>query len=105
MEHPEHRIQERNREIGHILREARKQKNISVTTCANLIGTSRRRYSAMEQGEAIIGVAELEILLSFLGIPTHRVWPGNNLKTVPHSIILTAVPGETMQIIVNVKSE
>jgi transcriptional regulator with XRE-family HTH domain len=104
MEYPENRIQERNKEIGQIIREARNQKNISVTTCAKLIGTSRRRYIAMEQGEAVIGIAELEILMSFLGVPTNKIWSGNNLKSVPHQIKLEAVPGETMHIIVDVQS-
>ena len=66
MEAPENKIQERNREIGRIVKEARSKKNISVTTCANLIDTSRRRYVAMEEGEAIIGIAELEVLIKFL---------------------------------------
>lgn len=104
MEYPENQIHERNREIGQILREARKQKNIPITTCAKLVGTSRRRYIAMEQGEAVIGVAELEILMSFLGVPTNKIWSGKDLKTVPHQVKLEAVPGETMHIIVDVQS-
>jgi transcriptional regulator with XRE-family HTH domain len=104
MENSENRIQERNRVIGQIIREARNQKSISVTTCAKLIGTSRRRYIAMEQGETMIGIAELEILMSFLGVPTSKIWSGKNLKSVPHQVKLEAVPGETMHIIVDVQS-
>jgi predicted transcriptional regulator len=58
MESQEHWLQERNREIGRILQEARVQQDVSVSTCASLVGTSRRRYSSLEAGEAATGIAE-----------------------------------------------
>jgi hypothetical protein len=60
------KIYECNREIGEILQEARTKKNIPLSTCAKVIGTSRRRYASMEQGEAMIGIAEMEVLMDFL---------------------------------------
>jgi transcriptional regulator with XRE-family HTH domain len=103
MEAQENRIQERNREIGRLLLEARIQKNISVTTCANLVGTSRRRYTAMEQGEATIGVAELEVLMTFLEVPTYRIWCGKDASVIPRQVVVEALPGETLQIVVDVR--
>jgi transcriptional regulator with XRE-family HTH domain len=100
MEVREDRIQERNREIGKILREARTEKDIPITTCANLIGTSRRRYVAMEEGEAIIGVAELEVLMAFLSVPTDKIWHGKDTLVVPRRVELETLPGEALQIIV-----
>jgi len=62
-------FQERNRAPGQLLLAARSACNIPLSTCAKLIGTSRRRYMAMEQGEAMIGFAEFEVLMDFLHIP------------------------------------
>ena len=103
METQESWIQERNREIGRVLQEARVQKDISVTTCANLVGTSRRRYTAMEEGETTIGMAELEVLMKFLEIPTNKVWHGKDTLTIPRQIILEGLPGETLQIVVAIR--
>jgi transcriptional regulator with XRE-family HTH domain len=103
MEDQENRILTRNREIGLILREARTQKDITVTICAKLIGTSRRRYIAMEQGVAIIGVAELEILMAFLEIPAEKVWHGKDTPVVSRQIVLEALPGQTLQILVDIR--
>jgi transcriptional regulator with XRE-family HTH domain len=64
----------RNSEIGKILQNAREYRNIPVTKCAELVGTSRRRYLAMEEGKATIGAVELEELVRFLGVPVQRVW-------------------------------
>ncbi len=104
MEVKEKTIQERNREIGLVLKEAREQKNTPITACANLVGTSRRRYVAMEEGKAIIGIAELEVLMKFLEISSHKVWPGKDSLDVPRQFILEALPGEKLQIVVDVRA-
>jgi hypothetical protein len=102
METQESRIQRRNREIGQILREARVGKDIPVTTCAHLVGTSRRRYVAMEEGTTIIGIAELEILMDFLNVPTQKIWHEKDTVVVPHQVKLEVLPGERLQIVVDV---
>src|SRR6266700_2802585 len=103
MEDQENRILARNREIGQILREARAKKDISVTTCAKLVRTSRRRYIAMEQGEAIIGVAELEVLMAFLEVPADKVWHGKDTPVVSRQVMLEALPGQVLQIVVDIR--
>jgi transcriptional regulator with XRE-family HTH domain len=103
MEAQENKIQGRNREIGQILQEARTQKNIPLSTCAELVGTSRRRYMAMEQGEATIGAAELEVLIDFFNIPVHKIWPGKDTGAAARQITLEALPGEKLQIVVDVR--
>jgi len=103
MEDQESRILTRNREIGRIMREARTQKDITVTTCAKLIGTSRRRYISMEQGVAMIGVAELEILMAFLEVPAEKVWHGKDTPVVSRQIVLEAIPGQILQILVDIR--
>ncbi len=105
MEVQENKIQERNREIGQILQEARTQKNIPLSTCAELVGTSRRRYMAMEQGEATIGAAELEVLMEFFNVPVHKIWHGKNIVAVPRQILHEALSGETLQIVVDAQKQ
>jgi transcriptional regulator with XRE-family HTH domain len=99
MQNQELRIQERNREIGRVLREARRHRNITVTICAELIGTSRRRYSAMERGEAMIGIAELEVLIDFLEVPPQRIWHLTDKELKTDQIFVPFTPGEPVQIV------
>ncbi len=100
MEYLDNSLQERNRQIGQILREARLEKDISISTCAKLLKTSRRRYIAMEQGETIIGAAELERLAAFMDIPPHKIWNAKNPLTPPFTIQMaeTPTPGESVSV-------
>jgi transcriptional regulator with XRE-family HTH domain len=90
-------IEERNREIGQILQEARERQRLTVSECANFIATSRRRYTAMERGEATIGAAELEALMDFLGLSPRAVWQA---VADPTSRQVVVHPGESVQIVV-----
>ena len=88
-----------------MLQEAHNDKNITVTTCAQLIGTSRRRYSAMERGEAMIGVAELEVLIDFLGVPSHKIWHLAACEECTDQIFVPVTPGKPVQIVFDVRRE
>jgi predicted transcriptional regulator len=99
MQTQELKIQERNREIGQLLKEARMYRNITVTTCAELIGTSRRRYVAMERGEAMIGVAELEVLIDLLGEASHKIWHLISNDGSTDQIFVSFTPGKPVQIV------
>ena len=99
MQNQELRIQERNREIGRVLRESRRHRDITVTTCAELIGTSRRRYAAMERGEAMIGLAELEVLVDFLGVPPRRFSHLTEMEASTDQIFVPFTPGEPVKIV------
>lgn len=99
------KLQERNRAIGQVLLEARSRKHIPVTKCAELLGTSRRRYTEMERGRATIGVAELEVLMDFLEVPSNKVWGKASSATGLHQVVLQALPGETVQIVVAIQKE
>lgn len=94
---------ERNREIGRMLREARKKKDAPITTCAQLIHTSRRRYMDIETGQAFISAVELEVLMKFLGIPIQGFWYGEDALLMRKPVIVEAIPGEKMHIIVDVR--
>lgn len=99
MQNQELQIQERNREIGRVLREARRQRDITVTACAELIGTSRRRYAAMEQGVAMIGLAELEVLVDFLGVPPRKFSHLAVEEASTDQIFVPFTPGEPVKIV------
>lgn len=68
-------IEQRNQEIAELLHRTRNGKNVPATKCAQMLGTSRRRYNAIERGETPISVGELEVLMRFLDIPVDRLWP------------------------------
>ena len=99
MQTQETKIQDRNREIGRLLKEARMYRNVTVTTCAELIGTSRRRYVAMERGDAMIGVAELEVLIEFLGEASHKILHLNKNEGSKDQIVVPFTPGKPVQIV------
>ena len=87
----DNRVMERNREIGQFLRTARQARGLSVVKCAAAIHTSRRRYAQMEEGVAIIGIAEELVFARFLGIPAHRLWElGDGVEEVDASDMLIA---------------
>jgi transcriptional regulator with XRE-family HTH domain len=67
------KFRESSKAIGQLLHQVRTQRGISVTKCAALIGTSRRRYSSIEQGNALIYVVELALLADFLHIPLPKL--------------------------------
>ncbi len=67
-------LAERNREIGTLLADARQQQQRSVSECAALLGTSRRRYRAIERGDIGVEVAELELLMGYLDVPLQAIW-------------------------------
>ncbi len=104
MEAKENKIQERNREIGEVLRETRLERNVPLAACANLVGTSRRRYMAMEQGETTIGLAELEVLMAFLQVPVQKIWHDRDTLIVPRQVVVEALPGERLQIVVDIRN-
>ncbi len=102
MTHKE-QLAERNQEIGQLLQQARGAHHLSVTACAQLLGTSRRRYNDIEQGFVPITLAELELLLPFLGLPVQQIWPdvGNPVKV--QQVIVAARPGDTVQVVFAVR--
>lgn len=60
------RLYERNKKIGGLLAEARQQRGLTITACAEYIATTPRRYRAIERGDAPVHAAELEALLEVL---------------------------------------
>lgn len=60
--------------IARLLKATRLEKKLTVTECSELVGTTRRRYGAIEKGEAPLGAAEMLILTRFLGVPAQRMW-------------------------------
>lgn len=96
-------LQQRNQEIGARLQQARTQHHRSVSECANLLGTSRRRYSAIERGEVAISAAELELLLPFLGVPLEFIWRVESEGEHLRQVVVQARPGERVELVVEVQ--
>src|ERR1051326_9102288 len=97
------RLQRRNQEIGTVLVQARKLQHRSVAECAERLATSRRRYSAIERGEAAVSASELELLMDYLEIPAHMLrWGGHQQAEVQH-LVVQAAPGKTVQVVLEVQ--
>jgi transcriptional regulator with XRE-family HTH domain len=97
------RLQRRNQEIGSVLAQAREQQHRSVTECASVLATSRRRYSAIERGYAAVSAAELELLVDYLEIPARLLWQGERSPSGVHHFVVQAPPGKTVQVEVRVQ--
>jgi transcriptional regulator with XRE-family HTH domain len=68
-------FQQRSKQIGAVVLHARMQQKRTVTECAAMIGTSRRRYAAMERGDVAFSFVELERLICYLGIEPGHISP------------------------------
>jgi transcriptional regulator with XRE-family HTH domain len=66
---------ERSKYIGETLKSARIQQRISVSKCAALLGTTRRRYSDIESGRSKLSVVELELLCELLDLSPLAIFP------------------------------
>jgi transcriptional regulator with XRE-family HTH domain len=89
------RLQQRNTEIGIVLAEARLSQRRSVRECAALLGTSRRRYGAIEQGAVGISMSELEVLMRFLEVPAEKLWKEPDWQTDRRHVVRVR-PGEAV---------
>ena len=89
-------LNERNREIGALLAQVRCQQQRSVTECAALLGTSRRRYRAIERGEIGVEAAELEVLAHYLDVPMRTMWQEDGEQPVRR--VITIRPGEVLYV-------
>jgi transcriptional regulator with XRE-family HTH domain len=96
-------LQRRNQEIGSVLAQARQQQHRSVTECAAVLATSRRRYSAIEQGAVAVSAAELELLMEYLEIPARQLWQNEHSPSGIHHLVVQAPPGKTVQVVVEVQ--
>jgi transcriptional regulator with XRE-family HTH domain len=89
----------RSREIGAALARARQRMGRTQEECAQYIGTTRKRYSAIERGTSLIAAVELELLVAYIEIPPLDVWPAELL--VPHTQRVNAKPGESVLIVID----
>jgi transcriptional regulator with XRE-family HTH domain len=65
----------RKKEIGRLLRHRRLGQGLNLLQCAEHIGTSRQRYSAIEAGKSPIHLVEFEELIKLLTIKPNEIWP------------------------------
>lgn len=96
-------FKQRNCEIGAVLAAARQRANRTVTDCAAIAATTRRRYSAIERGEAAVSAAELEVLMRYLNVPASVMWKELHAASEAKQVVVRALPGERVQLVVEVQ--
>jgi transcriptional regulator with XRE-family HTH domain len=96
-------FEQRNREIGLILVAARQREQRTVTECAAMVQTTRRRYSMIERGEASISAAELEAIMRFLNVPAVVMWHELEKNTLLPPVVVKVPPGSVVQFVVEVQ--
>jgi transcriptional regulator with XRE-family HTH domain len=94
-------LYERNQEIGRALERARKRAKKSIKQCAEVLGTSWRRYREIERGTVYVAAVELEALVSYLSVPPHEVWPTELITAGTRRVVVTIEEGESVQVLVN----
>ena len=57
----------------------------------------------MGRGEAIIGVAELEVLMDFLGVPSQKIWQLASGTGSTDQLFVPFTPGKPVQIVFDVR--
>lgn len=92
----------RNKELGRVLAQARGLKQMTVTAIAASIGTSRRRYTAIERGDVPITAAEIEQLAEVLGVPFSKFGESVAVPQELRRVIVQAEPGETIHLVLQV---
>lgn len=93
-------LYERNQEIGRALEKARKRSKKSIRACAEVLGTSWRRYRELERGTVFVTAVELEALVAFLGVPAHEVWPIELISAGTRRVVVNIDEGESVQVVV-----
>ncbi len=53
--------------------------------------------------EAMIGVAELEVLMDFLGVPSHKIWHRASNEGSTDRLFVLFTPGQPIQIVFDVR--
>ncbi len=92
------RLAHRNQEVGRLLMTAREQQRRSVRECAALLGTSRRRYSAIERGETGITFAELEVMAEFLSLSLMEMLRSASVHQEDGRLVVRVRPGDRVQV-------
>jgi transcriptional regulator with XRE-family HTH domain len=92
------RLARRNQELGHILATAREQQRRSVREWAALLGTSRRRYRAIERGEVGITVAEFAVMAEFLSLSLRDVLSRATAHQEDERLVVRVRPGDRVQV-------
>ena len=78
----ERRLALRNRMIGVLLRDARRQEGCTLEACAEALGVSKSDIEAYEEGREPISLPELEVLGYVLDAPvSHFIDPQSELTT------------------------
>lgn len=96
-------MQARNREIGLLLLQARRAKDLTLEECSEAIGISRQYLALVERGESSLSVFHLGELCQLLGIPAEVFFsaPGSS-HTPVRDIAVQVQPGEAVRVFINI---
>ncbi|HEX8600712.1 MAG TPA: helix-turn-helix transcriptional regulator [Chloroflexia bacterium] len=102
------RMQARNREIGLLLSEARRAKNLTLEACGEATGMSRQYLALVERGQSSISAFHLGELCQLLEIPAAVFFPvevfssaRESAATPVRDIAVQVQPGEAVRIFIN----
>jgi len=93
---------ELGQKIGNLLKTARIQKRISVSRCADFLGTTRRRYVDIESGRSNLWVIELVRLCELLDLSPLTVFPHCTPQKV-HRVMVC--PGDMLEIVMDMDTQ
>lgn len=98
-------LQERNQQIAAALARARRRMRRSLDEVAAHLGTTRVRYTKIENGATPVTAAELEELVDYLDISPVEVWPVALILRSGRQINVDAEPGEYVQVLVRISEQ
>ncbi|MGH3622560.1 MAG: helix-turn-helix domain-containing protein [Sciscionella sp.] len=86
-------------DVGEVIRWYRKHHGLTQNKAARLLTTTQPRLSKMENGNLLLGVDELRLVASKLGIPPERlgILPDNSADAVSRPKNVSGSPGTEME--------
>jgi transcriptional regulator with XRE-family HTH domain len=101
-------MQARNREIGLLLSQARRAKDLTLEASSEAIGISRQYLASVERGQSSISVFHLSELCQLLEIPVAAFFPPEAFSSarghapIPvRDIAVQVQPGEAVRVFIN----
>jgi transcriptional regulator with XRE-family HTH domain len=73
----------RAKNLGTLIRDARRQAGRSLADCAQVIGVSEAEFEQAEEGEYVLSLPDVEVLAMYLQVPMAHFW-GNESTSHTH---------------------
>lgn len=86
----DHALALRSKKIGILVQDARRSARQSIENCANVINVSVAEYKAMEFGEKMPTLPQLEVLAYFFDVPLAHFWGDKAISEQPQFVLNTS---------------